>query len=88
MKKIILRILTLAILVAGGWFGYRWYQQLPSRQEQMATAKAQRGDVVIRAYTRGELHAVRSVSLVAPNLNGTVQVTRLAPWDRSPTRKT
>ena len=79
MKKIIFRILALAILVAGGWFGYRWYQSLPSRQEQMATAKVQRGDVVIRAYTRGELHAVRSVSLVAPNLNGTVQVTRLAP---------
>ena len=79
MKKAIYRILTLAILAAAGWYGYRWYQQLPSRQEQFATAKVQRGDVVIRAYTRGELHAVRSVSLVAPNLNGTVQVTGLAP---------
>ncbi|MEI9974505.1 MAG: efflux RND transporter periplasmic adaptor subunit [Ignavibacteriota bacterium] len=79
MKKILTRILTLAILATGGWYGYRWYQQLPSRQEQLATAKVQRGDVTIRAYTRGELHAVRSVSLVAPNLNGTVQVTGLAP---------
>ena len=43
------------------------------------TTKAQRGDVVIRAFTRGELHAVRSVTLLAPNLNGTVQVTSLAP---------
>src|ERR1017187_5313811 len=79
MKKALYRILTLAILAAAGWYGYRWYQQLPSRQEQFATARAQRGDVIIRAYSRGELHAVRSVTLVAPNLNGTVQVTRLAP---------
>ena len=79
MKKALYRLLTLAILAAAGWYGYRWYSQLPSHQEQLATAKVQRGDVVIRAYTRGELHAVRSVTLVAPNLNGTVQVTRLAP---------
>jgi multidrug resistance efflux pump len=39
----------------------------------------QRSDVVIRAFSRGELHAVRSVSMLAPNLNGTVQITRLAP---------
>ena len=77
--KVLYRILTLAILAAAGWYGYRWYEQLPSHQEQFATAKVQRGDVIIRAYTRGELHAVRSVTLVAPNLNGTVQVTRLAP---------
>jgi membrane fusion protein (multidrug efflux system) len=79
MKKALYRILTLAALAAAGWYGYRWYRQLPSHQEQLATARVQRGDVVIRAYTRGELHAVRSVTLVAPNLNGTVQVTRLAP---------
>jgi membrane fusion protein (multidrug efflux system) len=79
MKKALYRILTLAVLAAAGWYGYRWYQQLPSHQEQLATARVQRGDVVIRAYTRGELHAVRSVTLVAPNLNGTVQVTSLAP---------
>ena len=79
MKKAIYRILALAILAGGGWYGYRWYKQLPSHQEQIATAKVQRGDVVIRAFSRGELRAVRSVTLVAPNLNGTVQVTRLAP---------
>jgi multidrug resistance efflux pump len=79
MKKAIFRIVILGILVGGGWYGYRWYQQLPSHQEQLATTKVQRGDVTIRAYSRGELHAVRSVTLVAPNLNGTVQVTALAP---------
>jgi multidrug resistance efflux pump len=79
MKKAIFRLTTLAVLAGGAWYGYRWYKSLPSRQEQIATTKVQRGDVVIRAYTRGELHAVRAITLVAPNLNGTVQVTRLAP---------
>jgi hypothetical protein len=31
------------------------------------------------SYARGELRAVRSYALTAPNLFGTVQVTRLAP---------
>ena len=39
----------------------------------------QRGDVVIRAFSRGELRAARTVTLTAPNLFGTVQVTDLAP---------
>jgi hypothetical protein len=78
-KKVIFRLLGLAILVGLGYGGYRFFQQLPERQEQIATAKVQRGDVVIRAFSRGELHAVRSATLLAPNLFGTVQITRLAP---------
>jgi multidrug efflux pump subunit AcrA (membrane-fusion protein) len=79
MKKAIYRLIGLAILVAGGWYGYRFYKQLPERQSTIPLTKVQRGDVVIRAFTRGELRAVRSVTLYAPNLNGTVQVTALAP---------
>ena len=79
MKKAISRIVLLAVLAGGGWYGYNWYKSLPSKQEQFATTKVQRGDVTIRAFSRGELRAVRSVTLTAPNLNGTVQVTRLAP---------
>src|SRR5450755_4645524 len=79
MKKAIFRTLVLAILVAGGWYGYHYYKQMPERQDTIPTAKVQRGDVVIRAYSRGELRAVRSVTLTAPNLFGTVQTTRLAP---------
>ena len=78
-KKVLFRLLGLAILVGLGYGGYRFFQQLPERQDQIATAKVQRSDVVIRAFSRGELHAVRSVSMLAPNLNGTVQITRLAP---------
>ena len=79
MKKAIFRTLGLAILVAAGYAGYRFYKQMPTRQELIATAKVQRGEVVIRAFTRGEVSAVRSYSISAPNLFGTVQVTRMAP---------
>jgi multidrug resistance efflux pump len=79
VKKVIFRLFGLAILVGLGYSGYRFFQQLPERQEQIATAKVQRSDVVIRAFSRGELHAVRSVAMLAPNLNGTVQITQLAP---------
>jgi HlyD family secretion protein len=79
MKKAIFRTLVLAILVAGGWYGYHYYKQMPERQDSIPTSKVQRGDVVIRAYSRGELRAVRTVTLIAPNLFGTVQVTDLAP---------
>ncbi len=79
IKKAIVRTAGVAILAGGGWYGYHWYQALPQRIESIPTAKVQRGEVIIRAYTRGELHAVRAITLLAPNLNGTVQVTSLAP---------
>jgi multidrug efflux pump subunit AcrA (membrane-fusion protein) len=79
IKKITIRILGLAVLAAAAWYGYRFFNQLPQRQENLATAKVQRGDVVIRAFSRGELRATRSVTLTAPNLFSAVQVTRLAP---------
>src|SRR3954451_18852721 len=79
MKKAIVRIVMLAIVGGGAWYGYRYYKQLPERQDLIPTAKVQRGDVVIRAYSRGELKPVRTLTLTAPNLFGTVQVTDLAP---------
>src|SRR5262245_24067794 len=79
MKKLIIRLGGVLLLAAVVWGGYRAYQSLPETKERLATAKVQRGDVIIRAYSRGELRAVRSVTLTAPNLFSTVQVTRLAP---------
>ena len=72
-------MLVLVVLAAAGLWGWRLVQQLPKRQEQLATAKVRRGDVVVRSYARGELRATRSASLISPNLFGAVQVTRLAP---------
>ncbi len=79
MKKNIIRALGIVALAAAAWYGYHFFQQLPQRQQQVATTRVRKGDVIIRAYARGELRAVRSVTLTAPNLFGTVQVTKLAP---------
>lgn len=79
MKKILFRLVILLFVLGAAWGGYTVFKQLPERQQQVATAKVLRGDVIIRAYARGELRAVRSATLTAPNLFGTVQVTRLAP---------
>jgi len=79
MKKILIRILGLAILFGAVYGGYALYNSLPKHALALPTAKAKFGDVVIKAYTRGELRAARSVTLVAPNLFSTVQVTRIAP---------
>ena len=79
MKKVIIRLAVLVILAAASWGGYRFVKQLPERQEQFPTTKVQRSEVVIRAYSRGELRAVRTATIAAPNLGGTVQVTAVAP---------
>lgn len=78
MKKLILRIILVVIALGLAWGAYRFFQQLPQRHQQLATAKVRQSDVVIRTHARGELRAVRSGMLVAPNLFGTVQITRLA----------
>jgi len=79
MKKAIFRLSILAVLAGGAWYGYRTFKLSQTRQEKIATAKVQRSDVTIRAFTRGELKAVRVYPLYSPTLNGTIQVTRLAP---------
>ncbi len=78
LKKVLIRVGILAVVAAAVWGGYRMFQRMPQRQQQIATTKVRQGDVVVRSFTRGELRAVRSITLVAPNLFGTVQVTRLA----------
>ncbi len=79
MKKWIIRSLLIVALVAGGYGAYTALSAMTAqRQSQVATAKVRQNDVIVRSFARGELQAVRSVSLTAPNLFGTVQVTRLA----------
>lgn len=79
MKRIAFR-LALVLLIAGAlWGGFSFFKQLPQRQSDIATTVVRQGDVVVRAYARGELRATRSATIVAPNLFGMVQVTRLAP---------
>jgi hypothetical protein len=79
MKKIIFRLVLLLVVVAAGYGGYRFFKKGPDRGADIATAPVLRGDVVIQAFTRGELKPVRTFSLYSPQLNGTIQVTQLAP---------
>ncbi len=78
MKKFIYRLVFLALILGTAWWGYGYFKQMPQRQSTVATAKVRQGDVVVRSYARGELRAVRSATLTAPNLFGTVQVTKMA----------
>lgn len=79
MKKWIIRIVLLGVIGGGSYAAYTAFQAMTKqRQFQIATTKVRQGDVLVRSFTRGELRAVRSVTLTAPNLFGTVQVTRLA----------
>lgn len=79
MKKAFYRIVLLVAVAGAGYGVYRFIQGLPSRQEAVPTTRVRKGDVVVRSFARGELRAVRSAALTAPNLFGTVQVTKLAP---------
>ena len=79
MTKQLIRIaaaLLVAALAAGGYFAW---QQLPEARQDLALAEVQRGDLVVKAHLRGELRAVRSLTLTAPNIGTMSQVTQLAP---------
>jgi len=79
MKKSIIRLAVVATLAAAAWAGYTAYKKIPQvDQATLPIAKVRQGDVVVRTFARGELRAVRSATLTAPNLFGTVQVTKLA----------
>ncbi|WP_321472808.1 HlyD family efflux transporter periplasmic adaptor subunit [uncultured Paludibaculum sp.] len=79
MKKVVFRLILIAVVLGAGYGVYRLFQGMSTRQQSVPTTKVRRGDVVVRSFTRGELRAVRTASLAAPNLFGTVQVTKLAP---------
>lgn len=79
VRRLAVRTAAAATLAAAAWRGYRAFRDFSKSPEQIATTRVRRGDVVVRSYARGELRAVRSATLTAPNLFGTVQVTRLAP---------
>src|SRR2546425_3224597 len=79
MKKFIIRLVLLLVVLGAAYGGYRYFEHMPQKQVPVASAKVRRGDVIVRAFSRGELRAVRSATLTAPNLFSTVQVTKLPP---------
>lgn len=78
MRKFIIRLIVLLVLVGASYAAFLVYKQIPQREDSLATTKVKQSDVVVRSFARGELRAVRSATLTAPNLFGTVQVTKLA----------
>ena len=79
MKKIAARLLVLVILVGVVAGGYYLVQQIPQETEDFPLAAVRRGDLVVKTHLRGELQAVRTLSLTAPNLGSATQITQLAP---------
>src|SRR4030081_608065 len=79
MTRVIIRVLLVLFALGAAYGAYRYFERLPQKQLPVATAKVRRGDVIVRAFSRGELRAVRSATLNAPNLFSTVQITKLAP---------
>ena len=79
MKKIAARLLVLVILVGVVAGGYYLIQQIPQETEDFPLAAVRRGDLVVKTHLRGELQAVRTLSLTAPNLGSATQITQLAP---------
>ncbi len=80
MPKLIVRILvlgTVAAIVLGGF--YLVQNASLQNEEEIALAEVKRGDLTVRSFFRGELRAVRSLTLTAPNLGSQSQVTKLAP---------
>lgn len=79
MTKLIIRIavaLIVVALVAGGYYALR---QIPDQGQEFAVAEVMRGDLVVKTHLRGELRAVRSLTLTAPNIGTQSQITQLAP---------
>ena len=79
MKKLAVRLLVLLILAGVAAGAYYLIQRIPKEEDEIPLAEVKRGDLEVRAYLRGELRAVRSITLTAPNLGSQSQVTQLAP---------
>ena len=79
MRKIASRLLVLVILVGVVAGGYYLVQQIPREKEEFPLAPVRRGDLIVKTHLRGELQAVRTLSLTAPNLGSATQITQLAP---------
>ncbi|MFN7919596.1 MAG: efflux RND transporter periplasmic adaptor subunit [Bryobacteraceae bacterium] len=79
MKKLLFRLILVLGLGAGAYAAYTAYKKIPQTQQAaFPAAKVRQGDIIVKTFARGELRAVRSAQLTAPNLFGTVQVTKLA----------
>ena len=71
-------VLLLAVLVVGAGLA-RVLKQLHQPPRGIPTALVKRGQLDMKVYTDGELHARRSVMVVAPSVSGNLRIIHLAP---------
>ena len=81
MRKLFARLMVLAFVAAVVAGAYYLVQQIPTDQgvDELALVEVKRGDLTVATHLRGELRAVRSLTLTAPNLGSQSQVIQLAP---------
>jgi len=66
-KRIIIWMIMLTVFSVGGYAGYRKYQETTTKVE-VPVQKVRKGEFVIAVKTRGEIKAVRSEILAAPQV--------------------
>ena len=69
-------VVAIVLLVAAGAMASR---QIKPTEKVIPTIKVQRGDVQIDVVTQGEFRAPKSASIVAPTVNGTLQIIHMLP---------
>ena len=79
MRSNLIRLIVLLAVATVAATAYYIVRHLPERKQEVPIVQVKRGDLVVRTFVRGELRAIRSTLLTAPNLGSTAQVTRLAP---------
>jgi multidrug resistance efflux pump len=72
-------VIVLALLLVAGAGLAMSLQPWHKPQHGIPTAAVKRGRLDMKVYTAGELHAKRSVMIVAPSVSGNLRIIRLAP---------
>ena len=79
MTKILIRLGILLVVIGMVAGGFYLVQRIPEDESTIPLAQVKRGDLVVKTFLRGELRAVRSLTLTAPNIGTQSQITQLAP---------
>ena len=72
-------VILLVVLVAAGAGAWWSLKRLHKPQRGIPTAVVKRGRLDMKVYTDGELHARRSVMVVAPSVSGNLRIVHVAP---------
>jgi HlyD family secretion protein len=76
MRGLIAFLLVLALLGGAGYMVARLFKPM---EVDVPTVAVRRGDLLIKTYTRGDVRAVKSAVITAPNIGGSLSITKLAP---------